>query len=563
MNSRFLISLLSLILVTAPAAANQKIHDQVDALFAEWSDPTAPGLTVGVIQDGEFIYKKGFGSANVENGTLITPESVFYLGSVGKQFTTMAIALLQQNGKLNVDDDIRKYVPEMPDYGSAITIRHLIHHTSGIRDYLGLMGIAGLQLGTYHDDQDIVDLIARQKALNFAPGEKYLYSNSGYFLLAVIVNRASGKSLREFAAERMFGPLSMTDSHFHDDYTHPIRGRAMSYFPGDDGELDVFLSTFDRVGSGGVYSNLNDLLRWDANFYDHEVGGQQVHDWMHQQGSLNDGTQIAYAWGLSIGEHRGLRTVQHGGALGGYRTALLRYPDQKFSVVILANLSTINPSGLARQVAEIHLEGKMTPVEKVSEVAAVEPAEEGKPASIEIPVAKLEKHAGLYYSEDSGMVRQILLEEGKLVYSRGSWPGANTPLAALDENRFVMMGASANVTFVPDGMSVEVEGESPIQFERVDSLGMRGLEPFAGSYYSPEVDITVAMSVGEEGLILHHPRNRKERPEFIPMKGDKFLNLDIGEIQFHRDGNSGAPSSFELDIGRVKGILFERLSESR
>ncbi|MCP4048849.1 MAG: beta-lactamase family protein [Gammaproteobacteria bacterium] len=561
MNPRFLTCLLCLSLTATPVVASQDILKKTDTLFTEWSDPAAPGLAVAVIQNGESTYKRGFGSANIENGTVITPETVFYLASVGKQFTTMAIALLQQDGKLDVDDDIRKYIPEIPVYGSTITIRHLIHHTSGIRDYLGLMRIAGLPLGTYHDDQDVVDLIARQKALNFEPGKQYLYSNSGYFLLAVIVERASGKSLRGFAAERIFGPLGMTDSHFHDDYTHPIPGRAMSYYPGDDGELDVFLSTFDRVGSGGVYSNISDLLKWDRNFYDQKVGGKQVHDWMLQQGALDDGTQLGYAWGLTIGEYRGLRTVQHGGALGGYRTALLRFPDQQFSVIILANIATANPSGLAAQVAEFYLEDKMTPIEEGEKVVVAGPDDGEKPGSVEIPAAILEAHTGLFYSEGANLIRKILMEKEHLVYSRGSRPGANTSLTALDANQFVMVGEPLKIIFRPGGMSVGVQGDPPIQFRRLEAPGTDELEPFVGRYYSPEVDITVGMSVGEKGIILHHPRERNERPEFIPVGGDKFLNLDIGKIQFRRNGHDGTPSSFDLDTGRVKGIHFERVSE--
>ena len=211
------------------------VASRIDQVFAQYSAAGSPGVAVSVIRDGGVVFSKGDGMANLELEVPITSKNVFYLGSVSKQFVASAIVLLDQEGKLSLDDDIRKYVPEFPDYGTPIAIRHLIHHTSGIRDYLELMGLAGLPLGTFHDNQGIVDMLARQKALNFVPGEKFLYSNSGYLLLAVIVERASGKSLREYAAEKVFEPLGMKNTHFHDDYMHLIPNRASGYFPGPDG----------------------------------------------------------------------------------------------------------------------------------------------------------------------------------------------------------------------------------------------------------------------------------------------------------------------------------------
>ena len=267
---------------------------QVDQLLAAWDRPGSPGMAVAVVKDGAIAYQNGYGEANLELGIPITPQSVFYLGSVSKQFVAMAIALLEQEGKLSFDDDIRKYVPEMPDYGQTITVGHLIHHTSGIRDYLGLMSLAGIPLGYFHSDAGVIELIARQQGLNFEPGDQYLYSNSGYFLLNVIVERASGQTLRDYAAEHIFGPLGMQHSHFHDDYQHLIDNRASSYFEAEGGYA-AFLSTFDRVGSGGVYSSVEDLFLWDQNFYHYRVGGEEVFETLHQRGVLNGGREIDYA----------------------------------------------------------------------------------------------------------------------------------------------------------------------------------------------------------------------------------------------------------------------------
>jgi CubicO group peptidase (beta-lactamase class C family) len=262
-----------LLLVFVSSAIADKKTDAVDKLFSQWDKKDSPGCALAVVKDGKIIYKQGYGLANLELNIPITPQSVFYIGSVSKQFVTMCIALLAKQKKLSLDDDIRKFVPELPDYGPPITVRHLIHHTSGLRDYLTLLGIAGIDYGTYHQD-DVVELVARQRELNFAPGEEYLYSNSGYFLLAVIAERASGKSLREFAEENIFKPLGMKNSHFHDDYRMLIKKRASGYFPDGKGKYRNFISTFDCVGSGGLFTSVEDLFLWDQNFYHHKVGGK-------------------------------------------------------------------------------------------------------------------------------------------------------------------------------------------------------------------------------------------------------------------------------------------------
>jgi len=234
---RTILTAIFLLIFVSSAIADKKI-DAVDKLFSQWDKKDTPGCALAIVKDGKIIYKQGYGLANLELNVPITPQSVFYIGSVSKQFVTMCIAILDKQGKLSLDGDIRKYVPELPDYGPPITVRHLIYHTSGLRDYLTLLGIAGIDFGTYHED-DVVELIAQQKELNFAPGKEYLYSNSGYFLLAVIVERASGKSLRKFAEQNIFKPLGMKNSHFHDDYRILIKNRASGYFPAEKGRYKI------------------------------------------------------------------------------------------------------------------------------------------------------------------------------------------------------------------------------------------------------------------------------------------------------------------------------------
>jgi CubicO group peptidase (beta-lactamase class C family) len=416
------------------------LDNRLDNLFVRWERSDSPGCALAVVKDGRIIYKKGYGMANLELDVPIRPDSVFYIGSVSKQFVAFCVALLVEQSKLSLDDDIRKYLPEMPDYGSHITLRHLIHHTGGIRDYLELEDIAGIPFGMYHE-KEALNLICRQKKLNFVPGEESSYSNSGYFLLGVIVKRVSGKSLREFADENIFGPLNMKNSRFHDNYAELVEKRATGYYDRGGGEYRNFISTFDCVGSGGLFTSVEDLFLWDQNFYHHRVGGKAVMDLMHTQGVLNDGTKLDYAFGLIVGEYRGLRVVEHGGSLGGYRADMLRFPDQRFSVILLSNLSSFNPSRLVREVADICLTDEFKEEQIIPARKQVE-----KPDTIDFPKERLTEYVGQFYSEEILAGFEIALMEGHLYIKRDG--NLVAPLDAVSKDKFRVRGWS--IQFICD-----------------------------------------------------------------------------------------------------------------
>ena len=310
-----------------------------------------------MIQDGEIIYKRGYGMANLEHGVPISSKTAFYIGSTSKQFTAMSILLLAEQGKLSLDDDIRKHIPEMPEYDHRITIRHLIHHTSGIPDYFVLWERAGRDFADSIPEQEVLDLLARQKTLNFTPGDRFMYSNSGYFLLSLTVKRVSGTSLREFAEENIFQPLGMRDTHFHDDRTMIVKNRADGHFPRADGGFGIFTTSFDLVGSGGLYTTVEDLFVWDRNFYQNKLGrgGQGLIDRMLTRGKLNNGEELEYAFGLMVNEHKGLKMVSHGGGFIGFSAELIRFPGREFSIAVLCNLSGIDAGQLARRVVNFYL----------------------------------------------------------------------------------------------------------------------------------------------------------------------------------------------------------------
>ena len=330
----------------------------IDNVFVEWDKPEVPGAAIGIMKNGELVYSKGYGIGDLEHDIEITPSSVFYIGSVSKQFVTFSVLLLEEQGKLNLDDPIQKYLPDFPEYEAPLTIRNFIHHTSGVRDYLTLMYLKGRNYLDHIEEHEVYDLIKRQQELNFPPGEKYLYSNSCYFMLSMIIEKAAGQSLRLFAKEHIFEPLGMKNTLFYDDNTDLIKNKVFSYQKKSDGSgFNNLIMRFDLVGSGGVYSTVEDLALWDNNFYDNKLGkgGPAIINKMHQEGLLNNGESSGYAFALKNGSYRGLRTVNHSGSLAGYRAQLLRFPDQKFSVIILANRGDAGPTQKAYQVADIML----------------------------------------------------------------------------------------------------------------------------------------------------------------------------------------------------------------
>lgn len=392
--------------------AEDKKTAAVDEVFEDLTKAGSPGCALGVFRDGKMAYAKGYGLANLEENVAITPRSVFDIGSTSKQFTAASILLLAKQGKLSLHDDIRKYIPELQDYRQQVTILHLLNHTSGLRDYLTLMDLAGVNTDSVTTDEDALQIIARQKSLNFDPGSDWLYSNTGFFLLSVVVKRVSGKTLREFAAENIFLPLEMTHTQYRDDHTSLIANRAMAYGTNENGigySLDV--SYFEQTGDGAVHTTVEDLLKWDENFYSGQIGGKEMLSGMQEQGQLNSGKVLEYAKGLFIADYRGLRTVSHGGAWGGYRAELLRFPEQHFSVACLCNLGSVRSSNRAHRVADVYLAGLMKPKEASQELKE-KPEKENK--LIPQTAEQLSSYQGDYWSEELGVAYRLGIVDGKL-----------------------------------------------------------------------------------------------------------------------------------------------------
>jgi CubicO group peptidase (beta-lactamase class C family) len=541
-----------LITLSLSTAADEKT-DKVDKLFAEWDSTVTPGVSMAIIHNGEIIYKRGYGMANLEHNIPNSPETVFRIGSTSKQFTAACIAILSLKGKLSLDDDIRKYLPELPAYEKPITVRHLVHHISGIRDYLGLAYLSGKSGDDFYTAEETVDMIARQRGLNFVPGDEFLYSNSGYFLLGVIVSRVSGKSLDAFAQEHIFKPLGMTNTHFHDDYTKIVKKRADGHAKTEDG-FKILNTTLNHVGDGGVFTTVEDLYLWDQAFYNHKLG-KELMDLLHQTGVLNNGKELEYAFGLNVTEYKGLNLVAHGGAFVGFRADMIRFPEKRFTVICLANLASISPSRLCRQVADIYLADKLT-----EEKAPEEEAESETPVTL--TQEELKNKVGKYTDEEESFVADISLKEGTLIVEAR---GLSFALIPLSQSRFISKDAPVEILieFYPEEgkatgarMTIDRDREIPlVKIPDIPPLTKEQLEAYTGSYYTDELPATYVL-VLEEGKLLFKHRNAPEET-FKLIDTDKFLS-GYGKIEFIR-GKRKRITGFYLDAGRVR-IQFKKIS---
>ncbi|MFC1614831.1 serine hydrolase domain-containing protein, partial [Gemmatimonadota bacterium] len=329
---------------------------RVDSLVTGELEPGGPGCAVAIFKDEAIAFKRGYGMASLDYGIPITPTTVFDIASISKQFTATSILMLDESGKLSLNDDIRKFIPEFPDYGSKIEIRNLIHHTSGIRDWVWLLILAGTPFENILSRRDLFQFIVRQKELAFAPGDQYKYSNSGYNLLALIVERVTGMSLADFVQREIFEPLGMKNTFIFDDRRTVISNRAFGYIPDDDvGYCMEHYFNPAIVGSSNIHSTVEDLLLWDQNFYSNKVGPTDLAEKMEIRGRLNSGDTIDYAFGLFVQEHRGLKTVSHEGDWAGFLSCMLRFPEQKITVVCLANTQEFSPKRLCYRIADLCL----------------------------------------------------------------------------------------------------------------------------------------------------------------------------------------------------------------
>jgi CubicO group peptidase (beta-lactamase class C family) len=548
-------TLLICLLATESIAQPHSLGDRVDAIFAEWNTTSSPGCALAVVKDGHIVYERGYGMANLELGIAITPQSIFDIGSVSKQITAMTILLLEQEHKLSLDDEIRKYLPEIPDYGSKITIRHMLHHTSGLRNYDDLFDLEGIPEADLTTDRDAMDLIVRQKGVNFKPGEEFLYSDTNYFLMSQIVKRITGQSLRQFAQEKIFDPLGMTSTHFHDNHTMIVPRRATGYAPHKGGGFEIDMSNFEQLGDGSVMTTVEDLSKWDQNFDHPVVGGADAIRQLTTPGTLNNGQTIAYAMGLFLDHYRGLKWIHHSGEWVGYRAALSRFPDQHLSALITCNcVGSMSPMAMALRVADVYLADEFAPVEKANPT----------PVASELPASALRQYAGKYWNEKKGAFREFMLRGDKLVMLAG---GTTYELLPYGSSQFeaVEPGSEHRDRYVfhrvKDSPNLKLEaseGGVSVPYEAVQGPGANGshLADYTGSFINDELRATWTLVVQDGKLVRQQWMNEDE--ELEPAFSDGFIgDLSEGQFVMHFDRDRiGRVTGFDIATDMVRPMRF-------
>jgi CubicO group peptidase (beta-lactamase class C family) len=569
--------------VPSPRTLGAAERARVDSVFAEYDRSDAPGCALGVFREGRIAYARGYGMADLERGVRITPATLFDIGSTSKQFAAASIALLAEDGKLAFGDDVRKYIPELPDYGTPITIDNLLHHTSGMRDYVGLLALAGHSLEEITTDSQALAIITRQRNLNFPTGSRWEYSNTGYFLLSVIVKRVSGQSLADFARSRIFLPLGMTHTRYRSRSAMLIPGRALGYAPDSADGFVNSMSNWEETGDGAVHLSVEDALFWDENFYHPRVGGEQLVKWLQERGTLANGDTLDYARGLFMDSYRGLRRVQHGGDWIGYHTAYARFPEQHTSEVTFCNSDGISPEGLADKVADIVLAGAFTEAKELAAVpaggapnadssessraapaTAVATATAGADTAGAIPEKLM---VGSYYVSTTNMVFRVAAgDEGLRVHL----VGRDFPLERTGPATMRVPDFPVRIVFTPGAAGTPPRSARLIIGSGEGNEGVRytpatpnaaTLKSYAGSYYSPELGVTWPMVVEDGKLVLKLDAGALTEiaGTLTPAMRDAFT-AGSGFIEFKRD-KSGRVTSFALSASRMRDIGFVRRVE--
>ncbi|MEO6820904.1 MAG: serine hydrolase domain-containing protein [Ginsengibacter sp.] len=529
---------------------------KIDALFAKWDTSSSPGCTVGIVMNDKLVYSKGFGLANLEYAIPNTPQTIFHMASVSKQFTAYSIILLAEQGKLSLDDDIHKFLSWFPDLKVKITIRNLLNHTSGIRDQWQLLAIAGTRLDDVITQEQIVKLLGRQQALNFKPGEQFSYSNSGFTMLAEIVKKVSGKSLRNFTDSAIFKPLGMTSTHFHDDYTEIEKNRAYSYDRIDSTHFSNSILNYSNAGATSLFTNVTDMSKWIMNVYAPKAGNQITIDQLTINAMLTNGEKLNYAQGIETDTYRGWKQFSHGGSDAGYRTYVSVFPDLKMGFMVFSNLADIRTSSKVYDMADLFINDT---TEKIT--ALKKPARDSMAAILK-DTSAMKKFLGSYVSEE-GIIFNFELKGSNLYYNL---QGESNFLIKELKDSFSMAGSpEVKLVFALKArdtlLNVKVPNDKVYHFTkfRMDTLQDDvALKTFTGMYYSAELDCHYGIVLKDHQLLL---TNIKYSDLKLARTSPDDLSSDywwMDHLKMLR-GNKNQIIGFEVNSGRVMHLKFVKV----
>ena len=531
-------------------------EEQIDELFAQWDNVKTPGLALAVIKDGATILNKAYGSANLEYNIPIQTNTVFNIASVSKQFTSFAILQLANSGKLSLQDDIRKYLPELPEYNTSITIEQLANHTSGLRGFYSLLTLTGWKDEDILTKDDILKILSSQEHLNYKPGENFLYVNSGYFLLAIIVERITGVSFAEYAKHNIFEPLKMSSTLIYDDYHLIIENKANSYSPDGNG-FNNELSGDATIGSTNVYTTTEDLCKWVTNYTTHIVGNDEIFKQMNSPIKLNNGKSVSwYTFGQDARTYKGLKLYSHGGITAGYRAFLGRFPEQNLAVVLLSNDASFDWDGMGLKVADIYLKDDIIEKTKTDNISK----NKTKVESIEIDKNLLKKYCGKYQLAPD-MLIDITMKDNKLY---GEAPGYSiVQLIPASNSEFTIQGTGNKVKFVMKNgettkLVLTMDGsDSHANKLKPDSYQIN-FSAYTGDYYSKELGTIYTIKYENDHLITYHLKADNvvlTSTEIDYFKGDKWF---LKKLEFIRN-NENEITGFLVSASRCKKVEFNRL----
>lgn len=521
-------------------------------LIAAFDNSDSPGGVIAIIRDGKVEVDLPFGMASIEHAVPNSRGTVFYIASTSKQFVGASIALLEYEGKLDLDDELRQYVPEIHEFDPPLRIHHLLHHTSGLRDKYALAAVGGLGEDSYATDAGSLELLKGQRTLNFEPGSRMMYSNSNYFLLAQIVERVSGLGFEEFTRTRLFEPMGMKDSRFRSDSSVVIPHRASGYRKGPDGQWRVSEYTMNSLGPGGVVTTVEDLARWSTVFFDKPMDPPDLAERLTRTRPFNDGSENNYALGLMVGDHLGRRSISHSGGVGGFAAEMVHYPDDGLTVACLANTSAVPAANVARQVAALWLGAETPAAGNKGQNGPLLPAPE---------VVPREEFAGTYLSPDEESVLRIEEgEDGGLVVVFGATKAPLTPVAA--DLLAGPMGTQLELT--PEGIALVSPGsDDKTLYSRVPAAPESRLDDLVGRYRSSELDAVLEISETPDGLSIAWPRSQPL--SLSPIGEDVFvatasvMGMDMPvPLRVLRD-TTGQPEALQISASRALKNRFDRL----
>ncbi|EAY30410.1 beta-lactamase [Microscilla marina ATCC 23134] len=534
-------------------------EQQVDQLFSTWNKPHKPGVAIAIIQNNRIAYTKGYGQANLEYGIPITPNTVFHSASLSKQFTAFSILLLAKQGKLSLDDEVKKYIPAMPDFGKKITLRHLATHSSGLRDQWNLLRLAGWRSGDVVTKAHIMTLLKHQKKLNFEPGSQFSYCNTGYTLLAEIVARVSGQSFADFTQANIFKPLGMKNSLFYDDHEKIVKNRAYSYHRHHKGFKKSVLN-FATVGATSLFTTANDLSLWAMNFEQLKIGSKAIFEQMQTTMKLPNGRKTGVGLGQFVGHYKGVKVVYHSGSDAGYRLYLVRFPAHNFAALVLSNVASFQRT-LVFRIADIYLKQHYEKEKKRTKkkVFAHKPSK-----FIKLSTTQLETFVGKYWETAEWYNRKIYIKKGALMYYRNK--KSETKLLPISPNEFKMIGDTENVSVIFDKnkqgnarMLVKINDRKPIEFLKYTSIDLKA---YLGKYHSPELSTNYTFVIENNQPVLKH--FRLGIIPLVPITNDWFTskNYTYKKMRFVRDKHHQV-MGFQISTNRVKDLFFERVKPQK